>query len=78
MARKLKIVDMKKINEQIERGEVETAHDDPAEVLYETLLDILQIAKAEGMTEDEVDAVVNRVNDYRANRNRDRFRLHLD
>ena len=74
--RELKIVDMKRVEEQIANGEVKPFDGSPAEALYETILDVLQVAKAEGMTDEEIDSVVRRVNDYRADRNRDQFRLH--
>lgn len=74
--RELKIVNMEKIEEQIANGEVSDFDGDPQEALYETLLDLLQVAKAEGLSDEEIDAVMRRVNDYRADRNRDQFRLH--
>jgi hypothetical protein len=48
----------------------------PSDVLYETLLDLLQLAFNEGMLDEEIDTVVRRVNDYRAEENRKRFTLH--
>ena len=74
--RDYKYIDMEKVNESIANGEVEPADDEPVNVLYETLLDLLQLAQEEGMTEEEIDSVVRRVNDYRASRVRNRFRLH--
>jgi hypothetical protein len=74
--RDYKYIDMDRVNKRIEEGEIEDDGASPEDVLYETLLDLLQLAENEGMTEDEVDLVVRRVNDYRANRNRERFRLH--
>lgn len=76
MPRDYKYIDVDQINEDIETGKTKPVDDDPANVLFDTLLDLLQLAEAEGMSEDEVDAVVRRVNDYRADRRRARFRLH--
>lgn len=77
MERKLKYIDEQKIEEDIAAGH--TAPDDgapPEDVLYETLLDLIQISENEGFTEDEVDGVLRRILDYRAQQKRTRFRLH--
>jgi len=73
--RDYKYIDMDRINERIENGEIEPTEAEPDDVLFDTILDLLQLAASEGMKEDEIDAVVRRVNDYRANRVRERFRL---
>ena len=74
--RDMQYIDMDKGNERIEKGEVEITDDEPVDVLYGTLLDLLQIAVNEGLTEEEVDSVMNRIVDYRDARCRDKFRLH--
>ena len=82
MTREFKYLDPKKIDENIEARQAtgEVIDDDPhlssEDVLVETLLDLCQLAEGEGMTEDEVDSAVKRVIDFRADRNRSRFRLH--
>ena len=76
MPRDYKYIDIDQINEDIDSGKAESINDDPNIVLYETILDLLQLAESEGMSEEEVDEVVRRVNDYRAERCRSKFRLH--
>ena len=47
------------------------------EVLEDALLDIVQLAQAQGMTDDQVDYVLEKMTDDRAKKVRSRFRLHL-
>lgn len=74
--RKMKYIDMDKINERIERGDVEPTDDEPVDVLYGTILDLFQLCEAEGMDTEEIDAVVDRIINYRAEQCRASFRLH--
>lgn len=77
--RDLRYIDMEKIEEDIAAGKVSEDNGEPVEdVLYETILDLLQISESEGMEEDEVDRVLQRVADYRAQNKRARFRLHTN
>jgi len=75
--RDFQYINMDKINEQIENGEIEVTDDEPSEVLYGTILDLLQLAESEGMMVEEVDAVMHRIVNYRAEQCRDKFRLHM-
>jgi hypothetical protein len=75
--REFQYIDMDQINERIARGEIKSTDDEPVDVLYGTILDLLQLAANEGMTEEEIDAIVNRIVNYRADRCRDKFRLHM-
>jgi len=69
MERKYKYIDPEKIRET-------EMDDEPANILYESILDVLQLAAEEGMSQDELGIVVSRVVDYRASRHRSRLRLH--
>lgn len=69
-------IDIDQINEDIESGKAETVQDPPGDVLFGTLLDLLQLAENEGMTEAEIDDVMRRIVDHRADQCRARFRLH--
>jgi len=42
--------------------------DDPLEVLYDSLLDILQLAEEEGFLNEEIDSVLRRVIAFRSDR----------
>ena len=75
MKRELRYIDIEQIEEDIAAGKVEDDGESAEYVLYETLLDLLQISE-EGMTVDEVDSVLRRIMDYRAGQRRSRFRLH--
>jgi len=78
MSRKYKYIDINRVNERAEEM-MEEGDDDGAEphdVLYETLLDLIQVAEDNGIEEDEIDAALRRVSDYRAKNVRSRFRLH--
>ena len=76
--REMKYIDMDRVNRRIEEGDICEPDDaPPTDVLYETLLDLLQVARNEGLTVDEIDEVLRRLSDYRAGENRERFRLHV-
>lgn len=62
--------------EKIDTSEMKDIDGTVVDVLKNALLDIIQLAEAEGMTEDQADEAVRRVFDYRADRNRQRFTLH--
>jgi hypothetical protein len=62
--------------DKIDNAELEPVYEEPSVVLFESLLDILQLAEREGMAEEEVDAVLKRIIDHRADRERNRFILH--
>jgi len=62
--------------QRIEESEAVPVDDTPANILYESLLDVLQLAAAEGMTEDTIDDVLQRILNYRAGQVRKRFTLH--
>ena len=47
------------------------------EALEEALLDIIQLSEREGVTPDEVDSIIRKIQDERASRTRSRFTLHL-
>lgn len=64
--------------EKIDTTEMENIDGTVVDVLKNALLDIIQLAEAEGMTEDDADEAVRRVFDFRAERNRERFTLHAD
>ena len=49
----------------------------PPEALEEALLDIIQLSEREGVTPDEVDEILRKIQDERASRTRSRFTLHL-
>jgi hypothetical protein len=82
--REYRFLDMDRVNARVrekrpskdEPLKDEPLKDEPADVLYETLLDLLQLAEAEGLAEPEVDSALRRVFDYRAERVRRRIRLH--
>ncbi len=69
--REYKYIDAEKIHE----SDMPEVREDPITVLYESLLDILQLAEAEGMYEEEVDTVLRRVMDFREERKRRRYTL---
>jgi hypothetical protein len=69
-------IDIDQINEDIESGKAEVVKDDPNDVLFGTILDLLQLAENEGMSEAEVDDVMRRIIDHRAEQCRARFRVH--
>ena len=79
-----KYLNLDRIDERV--AEQEAAGDpvgaDPNEsledVLVGTILELCQFSEMEGMSEDEVDRVLRRVIDARANRTRERFRLVTD
>lgn len=62
--------------EDIDTSEMEDIDGSCVDVLKDALLDIIQLAEAQGMTEDEADESVRRVFEFRAQRNRNRFTLH--
>ena len=64
--------------EKIDTSEMENIDGTVIDVLKDVILDIIQLAEAEGMTEDDADEAIRRVFDFRAERNRDRFTLHVD
>ena len=75
MGRDYKYIDVDQINEDIEAGRVEEVTDAPRDVLFGTILDLLQLAESEGMSDDEIDSVLQSIIDYRADQYRQRFRL---
>lgn len=70
--REYKYIDVDKLEEE----ELEPVNADPRDVLYESLLDLIQLAAREGLTEDDIDGVLDRIHDYRANQARQQFTLH--
>lgn len=46
-----------------------------SEVLRDSLLDIIQLSLAHGMSEEDVDEALAMVEDHRAHRQRSRFRI---
>ena len=71
MDRPYRYIDIQKIN----ASELQPVDDSPENVLFESLLDVLQLAEHEGMAEQEVDDVLRRIVDYRAARVRGRLRI---
>ncbi len=63
---------------EIDTSEMEDIEGSCVDVLKDALLDIIQLAEAQGMTEDEADESVRLVFEFRAQRNRRRFTLHTD
>ena len=55
----------KYIDEQALDADVPEPEGDPLDVLFESLLDILQLAESEGFLPEEVDVVLQRVMAYR-------------
>lgn len=74
--REYRYLDPEAIDARVAAGEVAPVYEEAGVVLYEMLLDLLQLAEREGMSVDEVDAAVRRVCDWRAKRERRRFRVH--
>lgn len=74
--RDYRYLDLEAIDARVAAGEVAPVYEEPTEVLYEMLLDLLQLAEREGMSVDEVDDVLRRVCDWRAARERRSFRVH--
>jgi hypothetical protein len=70
--REYRFIDVDEIN-AMELRPVEGTCED---VLCDGLLDVIQLAEAEGMTEEEVDNVLRRIINYRAERVRKRFTMH--
>lgn len=70
--REYRFIDVDEIN-AMELRPVEGTCED---ILCDGLLDVIQLAEAEGMSEEEVNNVLQRVIDYRAERVRKRFTLH--
>jgi len=77
--RDLKYIDMDRVNQRINEGDFTAPADDssPEEVLAETILDLIQVGVAEGMSQEEVDGALRRVSDYRARKIREKFTLHV-
>lgn len=69
-------IDVDQIEEDIANGKAKITEDEPTDVLYGTILDILQLAEAEGMNPDDIDDVMRRIIDFRAEECRKKFRLH--
>jgi len=64
--------------EEIDTSEMADIEGSTVDVLKDALLDVIQIAEAQGMSEDDADEAVRRVFDFRAQRNRQRFTLHTE
>jgi hypothetical protein len=73
--REYRFIDIDKIDRSELRSSTKGTCED---VLTDAVLDILQLAEAEGMMEEEVDNVLRRVIDLRAERLRNRFTLHTN
>jgi hypothetical protein len=71
--REYKYLDIKALDE----ADIKPVCDPPEEVLEGGLTDIIQLAQSGGMTDDVVDRVLSRIIEARAQRNRDRFTLHM-
>jgi len=69
--REYKFLDPKALAE----AELKPVDGDAVWVLEQALLDIIQLSQAEGMLDEEVDDVLSKLVDDRANRLRDKFRL---
>lgn len=64
--------DYKIITPQDLAEDVVPTDEDPVEILFESITDLLQLAEAEGIYEDEIDLVLQRVIHDRAVRKRNR------
>jgi len=72
--REYKYIDIDKIN----RSEIQPTEGTCEDVLFDGLTDVIQLAEAEGMSEEEIESVLRRIAEYRADRNRRRFTLHTN
>lgn len=75
--RDYRYLDVDRIEERVKTVPVE--EDDGVshvDLLYELVLDLLQLAGDEGLPEEEIDEVIDRVVDYRAALVRASFQLH--
>ena len=63
--------------DRLDTSKLPDIYEEPEDVLYESLLDVMQLAEAEGLSVESVDEVLRRVFDYRAQRARAGFRVHL-
>lgn len=61
---------------EIDTSEMADIEGSCVDVLKDALLDIIQIAEQQGLSEEDADESVRRVIDYRARRCRRRFTLH--
>ena len=71
--RDYKYLDIEKLREQ----ELEPVPDPVDVVLENALLDIIQLAEDNEMTDDEIDRVLRKIIDDRAHRVRSKFTLHV-
>ena len=74
MDRELKYVSYDDILDEDERP---TFPGKSSDIMYEGLLDIIQVGEMEGMSDESIDRVLNRVMDYLAECRRKQFKLHL-
>lgn len=75
--REYRYLDLDQINKRVETSPAEEDDGVSAiDLLYELLLDLLQLAGDQGLAEEELDAVLDRVVDYRATQVRSSFRIH--
>ena len=63
--------------EALQKEELEPCYDSVDVVLENALLDILQLAEANDMSDEVVDRVIRKIQDDRAAKVRRKFRLHV-
>ena len=71
--REYKFLDIEELHEQ----ELAPVNMTAVQALEEALLDIVQLSEGEGVSEEDVDRVLRKIVDERAQRTRQRFTIHI-